>query len=207
MARDENDNEDILGVPVDGFSPDAQEAVNSLLAEFDRLKAELDANKTKVSELETVAAEDTLVPVLNRRGFLRELNRSLSYGRRYGASMCVVFMDMDKFKGINDKYGHAIGDAALIVAGNTLLDNLRESDIVGRLGGDEFAIVLWNANLDAASIKAKSLVDDLANATFDTPDGPVALAATAGVALAVKDDTAESLLGRADSEMYAAKKR
>lgn len=207
MARDENDNEDILGVPVGGFSPDAQDAVNSLLDEFDRLKAELKANKTKVSELETMASEDSLVPVLNRRGFLRELNRSLSYGRRYGASMCVVFMDLDKFKNINDKYGHAVGDAALIVAGNTLLDNLRKSDIVGRLGGDEFAIVLWNADLEVALLKAKSLVDDLSSATFDTPDGPVALAATAGVALATKDDSAESLLERADSEMYAAKKR
>lgn len=207
MARDDNNKDDILGVSAQGYSPDAQTAVNLLLEEFERLKTELRANKDKVSELETVAAEDPLVPLLNRRGFLRELNRALAYARRYDASMCVVFLDLDKFKGINDRFGHPTGDLALRLAANTLLDNLRESDIVGRIGGDEFAIVLWNTDRETAETKAKSLVDSIAMATLVTPEGRVPLSATAGVAEASKEDSAESVLARADVEMYQAKKR
>ncbi len=207
VARDDNNKDKILGVATEGYSPDAQTAVNSLLQEFERLKAELREKQDKVSELETVAAEDPLVPLLNRRGFLRELNRALAYARRYDAHMCVVFLDLDKFKDINDRFGHATGDVALKLAANTLLDNLRESDIVGRIGGDEFAVVLWNTDRNFAGIKAKSLVAAIADATLVTPKGRVPLSATAGVAAASKEDSAESVLERADAEMYAAKKR
>ncbi len=207
MARDDNNKDKILGVSTEGYSPDAQTAVNSLLEEFERLKADLREKQDKVSELETVAAEDPLVPLLNRRGFLRELNRALAYAQRYDAHMCIVFLDLDKFKDINDRFGHATGDVALKLVANTLLENLRESDIVGRIGGDEFAIVLWNTDRKTAIIKAKALVEAIAAATLVTPEGRVPLSATAGVSEASKDDSAESVLGRADTEMYAAKRR
>lgn len=205
MGRKSKNRDGAGKVTVDDLPPQAQAAVQSLLSEFEQLKAELEETRTKVSELETVAAEDPLVPLLNRRAFLRELKRALAFSRRYEAGMCVAYVDLDQFKQVNDNWGHAVGDDALMTTANTLVANLRESDIVGRLGGDEFALVLWNIELDVAETKAKSLVEALASARFDTPDGPRPVAATIGVVEADPEDDADSVLARADKEMYARK--
>ena len=199
------DSVDLLGVPSDSFAPEAQSAVISLLEEYDRLKHELENTKGRVVELETMASEDPLVPLLNRRGFLREFERAISYARRYGTDISIVFLDLNKFKIINDTYGHATGDAALKVAANILEENVRESDIVGRIGGDEFAVALLNTSETFAQTKAESLVGALKAARIPVGEDIVSLSAAVGVTRIEDDETAEEALARADAKMYAAK--
>src|SRR5690242_14568391 len=76
-----------------------------------------------------------LTPLLNRRAFLRELHRIRTFSQRYGAPASLVYFDLDGFKSVNDRYGHAAGDAALQAVAERLLANVRESDLVGRMGG------------------------------------------------------------------------
>jgi GGDEF domain-containing protein len=81
---------------------------------------------------------------LNRRGFERELARAISYVGRYGNPAVLMFSDLDGFKAVNDRHGHAAGDALLQAIARELTAHVRASDVVGRLGGDEFGLVMWN---------------------------------------------------------------
>ena len=197
-----SDSVDLLGVSSNSFAPEAQSAVIALLEEFDRLKQELESTKHRVVELEAMASEDTLVPLLNRRGFMREFDRAVSYAQRYGTDISVVFIDLNKFKEINDTYGHAAGDAALKVAATIIQENVRESDIVGRLGGDEFAITLLNASEEQAASKAETLAEALRAARIPVEGGVVSLSAAIGISEVNEQDTGETALARADERMY-----
>ena len=95
------------------FPAAARSALGQLMAELDRLMEELNAARGRVIELENKADEDVLLPVLNRRGFDRELERTLAYIKRHGTDVSLIFIDLDDFKAINDIHGHATGDAAL----------------------------------------------------------------------------------------------
>ena len=117
-----------------------------LAAEVERLAAELEASRARITELETRIDVDPLTETLNRRGFERELKRSLAYVKRYGASAALIYLDLDEFKPINDRHGHAAGDAVLKAIAAALARNVRASDVVARIGGDEFVVLLWNVD-------------------------------------------------------------
>ncbi len=93
--------------------PLARATAVRLAAEVEGLVADLDASRARISELETRIHVDPLTEVLDRRGFERELNRSLAYVKRYGATAALVYLDLDEFKPINDRHGHGAGDAVL----------------------------------------------------------------------------------------------
>src|SRR5690606_25873974 len=101
----------------------------------------------------------TLLPVANRRAFVRELSRVMSHMERYNAPHCVLFFDLNGLKRINDTLGHAAGDAALMAVARTLLGNTRQSDLVGRLGGDEFGVILAQTDTASANAKAARLAE------------------------------------------------
>lgn len=189
------------------FPPSARSAAGQLMVELDRLKEELNAARGRVIELENKADEDVLLPVLNRRGFDRELERTLAYVKRHGTDVSLIFIDLDDFKAINDIHGHATGDAALFHVTDILIANVRRSDIVARLGGDEFAVLLHRAGKQAAAKKADQLARALASSglVYDGKEIPMSL--TAGVTRLRADDTAAAALGRADKSMYEAKAR
>ena len=128
-----------------------------LMSEVQRMREELSQARHRISYLEKLADEDTLVPVANRRAFVREMSRMVAYAGRYGAHTSVLYFDVNGFKQINDQHGHAVGDAALQHVAMLLAENIRESDIVGRLGGDEFDVILAQADSEAANEKATSL--------------------------------------------------
>jgi diguanylate cyclase len=95
-----------------------------------------------VSQLEIETRTDALTGLLNRRGFMDELSVAWHRGLRQKIPTCLIMLDMNQFKQINDSYGHEIGDQALKVMAEHLRKCLRENDVIGRIGGDEFAIVL-----------------------------------------------------------------
>jgi diguanylate cyclase (GGDEF)-like protein len=173
--------------------------------ELDRLHGELVTANERVSKLEDVADEDPLVPVLNRRGFERELKRVLSYVARYDTTATLVYIDLDDFKSVNDRYGHAGGDTALRHISDILLSNVRGSDIVGRIGGDEFAIVLHRADVDSALAKADALSSQVAASPARFGSAEIKLSMTTGVAEIAPNDTVQSILDSADRAMYQGK--
>ncbi len=128
-----------------------------LAAEVERLAAELEASRAHISELEARIDVDPLTETLNRRGFERELKRSLAYVKRYEVSAALVYLDLDQFKRVNDRYGHAAGDAVLEAVAAALVRHVRPSDVVARIGGDEFVVLLWNLDEAAAASKAAAL--------------------------------------------------
>ncbi len=83
-----------------------------------------------------------MVPVANRRAFVRELTRIVAYSERYNSVSSILYFDIDGFKEINDQYGHVAGDAALQHISEIFVLNVRESDVVDRLGDDEFGVIL-----------------------------------------------------------------
>ncbi len=97
-----------------------------------------------IARLEAHADTDFLLDIPNRRGFERELNRSIAYVKRYRASAALLIVDVDRLKPINDGHGHAAGDHVLKTIVGVLSQSIRESDMIARLGGDEFGILLWN---------------------------------------------------------------
>ncbi|MFQ5626105.1 MAG: GGDEF domain-containing protein [Methyloligellaceae bacterium] len=177
------------------------------MAELDRLKEELSAAQRQVIELENRVDEDVLLPVLNRRGFDRELERTLAYIKRHGTDISLIFIDLDDFKSVNDLHGHAVGDAALFHVTDILLANVRRSDIVARLGGDEFAILLHRANEEAAFKKADQLVRALASSGLVHDGKEIPISLTAGTTQLRGGDTLVTALERADKLMYKAKAR
>ena len=176
-----------------------------LAAEVDALAAQLKTSRERIAQLEARLEIDPLTDVLNRRGFERELKRSLAYVKRYGASAALIYIDLDGFKPVNDRYGHAAGDAALKAVAATLERNVRASDVVARIGGDEFIILLWNVGRADAAAKAMALEA----AVYSTPvawgTSTFVVVASAGVTQIGPLDAPAEVLARADAAMYARK--
>ena len=172
---------------------------------MERLAAELKASRSRITELEARIDVDPLTETLNRRGFERELKRSLAYVKRYGVSAALVYLDLDEFKPVNDRHGHAAGDAVLKAIAATLVGEVRASDVVARIGGDEFVLLLWNVSENEAAMKAA----ELEAAIYGTPvrwgASILVVGAAAGTAMIGRLDTAAEVLARADAAMYARK--
>ena len=171
------------------------------------LTAEVEALKAEVERLRLLADHDTLTPVLNRRAFVRELMRTIAYCRRYGATAAVLYLDLDGFKQVNDRFGHPAGDAALVRMAELLVAHVRESDVVARLGGDEFAVLLLQADAEAAAAKAQSLAEAIAAEDFSLDGRGVRLGGSFGVRAFDGHTDPEAWLAEADAAMFVRKRR
>ncbi len=176
-----------------------------LLAEIERLRAELRVAERKIAELEARADVDPLLDILNRRGFERELARSLAYVRRYGTDATLMVIDLDGFKGVNDRHGHAAGDALLKAVAAALRGKVRASDVVARLGGDEFGVLLWNVDAGRAAAKGVELENIIAQARADHNGAALQVGASAGAVALAPESSAEAIIDAADKAMYARK--
>lgn len=179
---------------------------DDLQAEIERLRRALAAAERRIAELEAHADVDPLLEILNRRGFERELARSLAYVKRYDTAAALMFIDLDGFKDVNDRHGHAIGDALLKAVAAALTRHVRASDVVGRLGGDEFGVLMWNVGGAQAAAKARDLERLIEQAGIGHGAGRLNVGASAGVvALSAADEVAR-ILDAADRAMYARKR-
>ncbi len=174
--------------------------------EVERLKSELRFARARITELEARLDIDPLLDLLNRRGFERELKRALAYVKRYGTDAVLVYLDLDGFKGVNDRAGHGAGDELLRAVSAALTGKIRASDVVARLGGDEFAILLWNVSEMHAFAKARDLEDTVAAVTITRSGVPLSVTASAGVAALSPLDGPAEAIDAADRAMYLRKR-
>jgi diguanylate cyclase (GGDEF)-like protein len=156
----------------------------------------------------TAAMVDPLTGIANRRSFLHDGNELT---KRHAANPCpaaVLLIDLDHFKSINDRFGHAIGDRVLQVFAETATGNIRSSDLIGRLGGEEFAAVLYNAGREKAVALAERIRSAFGEAATEVDGRPVH--ATVSIGVVVNEDQpldVPELLGQADLALYYAKER
>lgn len=170
-----------------------------------QLRARLAAARKQIAGLKQRADTDALLDIQNRRSFERELRRSLAYVKRYHAKAALLYLDVDRLKPVNDRYGHAAGDAALKAIARELIDHVRMSDIVARLGGDEFGILLWNLKPADAAKKARSLEAAIDALPMRYRGRTLHLGISAGVTMLEGTDETADVLTRADASMYRRK--
>jgi len=170
-----------------------------------RLKSQLAHAQSRIAELEASADQDFLLDIPNRRGFERELSRSIAFIKRYHASGALIVLDVDRLKPINDAFGHAAGDQVLKAIVAAVLREVRASDVVGRLGGDEFAVLLWNLSETDARAKAAALEQAIDALSFEFRGHTVSSGASAGVAVLDSHSDPRKALEEADSAMYVRK--
>ncbi|MFD5342263.1 putative bifunctional diguanylate cyclase/phosphodiesterase [Streptomyces anulatus] len=156
-------------------------------------------------ELTQRAFHDSLTGLPNRMLLLERIERALLRGRRESTLTCVLYIDLDDFKIVNDSMGHAVGDQLLNAVGGRLTETLRRTDTAARLGGDEFAVLMEGAKepIDAELLAAQ-IVQSL-NRPFRLPDGSVSVSASVGVATAMDSADSEELLSHSDLALRAAK--
>lgn len=170
------------------------------------LARDISERKAYQAQLERLANFDELTQVPKRSLFMDRLEQSLALARRKGRQVGVLFVDLDRFKEINDSFGHACGDEVLQRAALRMLGCLRQVDTVGRYGGDEFVVLLPEiAEAEDIETVANKLCD-VFQAPFDIKDRDLVVNASIGVAIFPRDgDSAEALVRHADEAMYAAK--
>ncbi len=205
-AAASSDSAEFLGVPEAELTPAVRAAVQTLVTEIDDLRTEVGRLKARLEESEQQADRDALTPLLNRRALMRELSRIRTFAQRYGAPASLVYFDLDDLKGVNDRFGHAAGDAVLQAVAERLSANVRESDVVGRMGGDEFAVILVQADAATADAKAQSLVRAVEGQPLAFGDWSAPIHLTFGVCEVSQDLEPEAIVAAADQAMYAKKR-
>ena len=155
-------------------------------------------------EMTHLARHDLLTGLPNRGLLLDRLEHALRLSRRSGRPIALLFCDLDGFKRVNDRFGHAAGDAVLIDVARRLSDCVRDSDTVARLGGDEFAILLEDVTPDEVEAACERILDTLRPGA-DVVGHRMPLSTSIGVALGSTGHSAEHLLRNADMAMYEAK--
>ncbi len=199
------DSTAFLGLSETEMTPAVMAAVQTLLSEIDDLRGEVGRLKARLAETEGLADRDALTPLLNRRALVRELGRVRTFAQRYGSPASLVYFDLDDLKGVNDRFGHAAGDAAIKAVAERLLGHVRESDIVGRMGGDEFAVIL--AQADQATAKAQALARAVEAEPLRFGDWSAPLHISWGVREITPDVEPEALVAQADAAMFERKRQ
>jgi diguanylate cyclase (GGDEF)-like protein len=177
----------------------------ALISEIARLRGEVARLESRVEELDRLANLDSLVPVANRRGLTTQLDMMIARFERHGTPAALLFVDVDGLKALNDAFGHAAGDAALIHLTEMMVTSVRQTDLVARIGGDEFAILLDHADETSACETAARLADQVAGCEFCFEGTCLPLSIAIGYTIIQVGDTPETVLDRADEAMYREK--
>jgi diguanylate cyclase (GGDEF)-like protein len=200
------DSADFLGLSETELTPAVRAALSTLAMEIEGLRSEVQRLKARLLEAEAEADLDPLTGVKNRRAFVRELKRIAAFAQRYDAPASVAYFDVDELKAVNDRFGHATGDAALRAVAQQLSGHVRESDIVGRMGGDEFAVLLVQADLPVATAKAEMLARTIAAAPIQAGDWLAPVRVSWGVRQLDPAQDPEAQIAEADAAMFAMKR-
>ncbi len=196
----------LTGVSLQNLTADVRQALLTLLRDNAQLHEEIERRRQREAELERMADEDALVPISNRRSFMRELARAIRAIERYGTPGCVLYFDLNDLKRVNDKHGHAAGDAVLRHVAEVLLRHLRASDVFARLGGDEFGVILMWADLETARAKAQTLAALVDERPIMWNGEPIQIGVAYGAYAFAPGQHADEVLNAADREMYRCKR-
>ncbi len=160
----------------------------------------------KNEKLEYLATRDSLTGLVNRRYFEEQAAHEIVRIKRYGGNSCLLLLDIDNFKEINDKYGHPTGDKVLQNLASVLRTQLRKADLIARIGGEEFAIILINTDDEAGNIVAEKLRCIIENDSFIVDNKVFNITVSIGITLIDNNvDSYEEVYKRADKALYTAK--
>ena len=177
-----------------------------LMSELLETKVEQRTRDLKLAnkELKALANNDPLTNTYNRHGLQQYIQASFERYRRLQESFCIVLIDYDHFKEVNDNYGHDVGDIVLVTGASLIKEGIREQDKLARWGGEEFLILLPTTNLEGALAIAHKLKDAISAYPIGQPIG-IDISVTGGVAQVNQNDTFETLFKRADDALYQGK--
>ncbi len=183
-----------------------EEQAQTLEALNGALQEEIKQKKLLEEELRALATIDSLTGVYTRRQIMEFGDNGLKRFLRTGHSLCVLMLDIDHFKKINDTYGHSVGDSALKHFSDVCKNSLRTTDIIGRIGGEEFVIIMPDTNADEGYEVAERIRHNIAESMFYKDDLSFTLTVSVGVYEFTKEDHSfERALSKADSALYEAK--
>ena len=151
------------------------------------------------------AMHDPLTGLPNRRAYIERRDQEVARWQRYRQPLSLLIWDIDWFKRINDRYGHKSGDRALVLVGQLLLNNCRETDFVARYGGEEFVMLLPNTEAENALVLAEAIRTTIANTGFHFNGEAVELTVSCGISEFRNGDHQEAVFERADQALYQAK--
>jgi diguanylate cyclase (GGDEF)-like protein len=158
-------------------------------------------------EMKSIAIRDQLTTLLNRRGFNESGKRAFSSARRNKTPLSIIMADIDRFKYINDKFGHAAGDRALIHFAQLISENRRQEDVVARVGGEEFALLLPGTELRDAMAIADQLCSKIGSTPLDITAIGMPMTSSFGVAaISASDTSLDAVVLRADRALYRSKR-
>ena len=157
------------------------------------------------ARIQQLAITDPLTEINNRRGFALLAKQQLKHARRYQHPLCLLMVDLDHFKQVNDRYGHPIGDQVLVVITKRLKEELRESDLIGRYGGEEFIILLSNSNQEEGEQIAERLLDSIREQKVRTDAGEIEVTISIGISCGKSTLQLDALIEEADQALYRAK--
>lgn len=173
---------------------------------FVAAKIDITDRKAMEEQVQRLAQYDPLTDLPNRRLFSDRLQQALALAERDRTRLALMFLDLDRFKPINDKYGHAMGDVVLKEVATRIQSSLRASDTLARIGGDEFVVLLPNVSSVRDVVGVAEKVREVLNQPFIVDGQVMSLSSSAGIALYPEHgDTEQSLVRNADTAMYYAK--
>ena len=158
-------------------------------------------------QLRELATTDGLTGLLNRRAFMDEARHMFELAQRYQRPLSFLMVDADRFKQVNDTYGHQAGDVVLVQLARVIKDCLRGTDIVGRIGGEEFAVILPETSLEQTAELTERLLDRIRQTVIDVGEGRK-LQVTVSIGVATVPPVAldiEAVMKSADDQLYRAK--
>ncbi|MEP7154960.1 MAG: GGDEF domain-containing protein [Betaproteobacteria bacterium] len=159
--------------------------------------------ETLARSLEQQAARDALTGLFNRQKFDALCAAEIARGKRYGTPLALIMYDIDRFKTINDTYGHLVGDRVLVETSNIVAARMRELDTLARWGGEEFMILAPHTDMESARALAEQVRGVIDDTSFSTVGH---VTCSFGVTALAEHDTVDKLIYRADAAMYQAKR-
>lgn len=185
------------------FVPGTSGAPDYLIAQIE----DVTERRRTLDQLQRLADHDPLTGLLNRRRLEAELEQQVARSERYGERACLVLLDLDGFKSVNDSFGHAVGDEILKNVADVLRSRVRRSDLVARLGGDEFAVLLPRATREQGRRVAEGIAKGIRDRIDIIGGQELRTTASFGVATIEKGDVPDRVLLRADQALYQVKQR
>jgi diguanylate cyclase len=185
-----------------------QQSILSLKKRIDEVEQDALEMSRRADQFQTAAMKDELTDLYNRKAFDERMEKALEAFNLGGTPFALILFDVDRFKEINDTFGHVAGDKVLQKVSECLRETFRKDDFIARYGGDEFVVLIEELSRDLAREKILAFLEKLQRLRFTShARGDLSVGVSPGIAMAKKGDTPDSLLERADRAMYEVKKR